>query len=246
MTKVAVIGAGGRMGSAACLAVERAEGLQLVARIGRGDPLDPVAGADVAVDLTHPGVVMDHIAWCLHHGVHVVVGTSGFSEERLDAVRGLAAEHPEVGVLVAPNFSVGAVLMMRFAAEAARFYESVEIVEMHHPAKRDAPSGTARRTAALVAEARAAAGLPAMPDATEDATDGARGAEVEGVRVHSLRVRGLVAHLEVLLGPPGETLTIRHDSLDRDAFMPGVLAAIRSVPGMPGVTVGIDRVLGLG
>jgi 4-hydroxy-tetrahydrodipicolinate reductase len=167
------------------------------------------------------------------------------SEERLAALRERALEHPDVGVLVAPNLSVGAVLMMRFAAEAARFYDSVEIVEMHHPAKRDAPSGTAQRTAALVAEARSAAGRPPMPDATEDSRDGARGAVVDGVRVHSLRLRGLVAHQEVLLGGPGETLTIRHDSLDRSSFMPGVLAAIRAVPGMPGVTVGLDGVLGL-
>lgn len=245
MTKVAVIGAGGRMGSAACLAVERAEGLQLVARIGRGDPLDPVAGADVAVDLTHPGVVMDHIAWCLDHGVHVVVGTSGFSEERLDAVRGLAAEHPEVGVLVAPNFSVGAVLMMRFAAEAARFYESVEIVEMHHPDKADAPSGTARRTAQLVARAREQAGRGRVPDATSSALEGARGADVDGIRVHGLRIRGMVAHQEVVLGGIGETLTIRHDSMDRVSFTPGVLLGLREVPGHPGLTVGLEHFMPL-
>jgi 4-hydroxy-tetrahydrodipicolinate reductase len=248
MIKVAVLGAGGKMGAAACRAVEGADDLELVARIGRDDALDPVADADVAVDLTRPDAVMDHVTWCVDHGVHVVVGTSGVTEERLGAVRDRLGSDPGVGlgVLVVPNFSIGAVLMMRFAAEAARFYESVEIVEMHHPTKRDAPSGTARRTAQLVAAARTEAGLAPMPDATTELLDGARGSTVDGVPVHSLRVRGLVAHQEVLLGSPGETLTIRHDSLDRESFMPGVLAAIRAVPGLPGVTVGLDKVLGLG
>ena len=248
MIKVAVLGAGGKMGAAACRAVEGADDLELVARIGRDDALDSVADADVAVDLTRPDAVMDHVTWCVDHGVHVVVGTSGVTEERLGAVRDRlgSAASVGVGVLVVPNFSIGAVLMMRFAAEAARFYESVEIVEMHHPTKRDAPSGTARRTAQLVAAARSEAGLASMPDATTELLDGARGSTVDGVPVHSLRVRGLVAHQEVLLGSPGETLTIRHDSLDRESFMPGVLAAIRAVPGLPGVTVGLDKVLGLG
>lgn len=248
MIKVAVLGAGGKMGAAACRAVERADDLELVARIGRGDALDPVADADVAVDLTRPDAVLDHVTWCVDHGIHVVIGTSGVTEERLGALRDRLGSRPNpgVGVLVVPNFSIGAVLMMRFAAEAARFYESVEIVEMHHPTKRDAPSGTARRTAQLVADARTDAGLAPMPDATTELLDGARGSTVDGVPVHSLRVRGLVAHQEVLLGSPGETLTIRHDSLDRESFMPGVLAAIRAVPGLPGVTVGLDKVLGLG
>ena len=245
MIKVAVIGASGKMGAAACRAVEATDDLELVARIRRGDALDRVADADVAVDLTQPGVVVDHVEWCLDHGVHVVVGTSGVTEEGLGPVRDRLATQPKLGVLVVPNFSIGAVLMMRFAAAAARYYESVEIVEMHHPTKRDAPSGTARRTAELVAAARTEAGMPPMPDATADSLDGARGAAVSGVPVHSLRVRGLVAHQEVLLGSPGETLTIRHDSLDRESFMPGVLAAVRAVPDLPGLTIGLDRVLGL-
>lgn len=245
MITVAVLGAGGKMGRAACAAIEAAEDLELVARIGRSDTLDPVASAEVAVDLTSPDVVMDHVGWCIDKAVHVVVGTSGMDEGRLTALRDQLGPEPAVGVLVVPNFSVGAVLMMRFAAEAARFYESVEIVEMHHPTKQDAPSGTARRTAELVAAARVDAARPRMPDGTVDALDGARGAVVDDVRVHSLRVRGMVASQEVLLGGPGETLTIRHDSNDRQSFMPGLLAAVRAVPARPGLTVGLDHVLGL-
>jgi 4-hydroxy-tetrahydrodipicolinate reductase len=244
MINVAVIGARGKMGSAACAAIEGAEDLELVARIHRGQSLDAIKEADVAVDFTHPGAVMDNITQCLDHGVNVVAGTSGFTEERLATVRERLEEAPGLGVLVVPNFSIGAVLMMRFAADAARFFESVEIVEMHHPTKKDAPSGTSRRTAELVATARAGAGLASMPDATIEELDGARGSNVEGVPVHSLRVRGLVAHQEVLLGSAGETLTIRHDSLDRESFMPGVLAAVRAAPDLPGLTVGLDRVLG--
>ena len=188
---------------------------------------------------------MDHLAWCIDHRVHAVVGTSGFDERRLAAVRDRLGDNPEVGILVVPNFSIGAVLMMRFAAEAARFYESVEIVETHHPTKRDAPSGTARCTAELVAAARAEAKASPMPDATSEALDGARGAAIHDVPVHSLRVRGVVASQEVFLGSPGETLAIRHDARDRESFMPGVLAAIRAVPGHLGLTVGLDRVLGI-
>jgi 4-hydroxy-tetrahydrodipicolinate reductase len=246
MINVGVIGARGKMGSAACAAIEAADDLELVARIHRGQSLDAIKEADVAVDLTHPGAVMDNITQCLDHGVHVVAGTSGFTEARLAAVRDRLEDFPDLGVIVVPNFSIGAVLMMRFASEAARFYESVEIVEMHHPTKKDAPSGTSRRTAELVAAARAEAGLDPMPDETVESLDGARGTTVDGVPVHSVRVRGLVAHQEVLLGSPGETLTIRHDSLDRESFMPGVLAATRAVCGLPGLTVGLDRVLGLG
>jgi 4-hydroxy-tetrahydrodipicolinate reductase len=245
MINVAVIGARGKMGSAACAAIEAADDLELVARILRGQSLDAIKEADVAVDLTHPGAVMENLAQCLDYGVNVVAGTSGFTEERLAEVRKRLEAAPGVGVLVVPNFSIGAVLMMRFAADAARFYESVEIVEMHHPTKKDAPSGTSRRTAELVASARADAGLAPMPDETVEQLEGARGTAVDGVPVHSLRVRGLVAHQEVLLGSPGETLTIRHDSLDRESFMPGVLAAIRAAPDLPGLTVGLDRVLGL-
>jgi 4-hydroxy-tetrahydrodipicolinate reductase len=197
------------------------------------------------VDFTHPDAVLANLEHCIAHGIHAVVGTTGFDEERLAAVRRLLEAAPAVGVLVAPNFSIGALLMMRFAELAAPHFESVEILEMHHPDKADAPSGTARRTAQLVAAARREAGLGPMPDATASALDGARGADVDGIRVHSQRVRGLVAHQEVLLGAPGETLTIRHDSLDRVSFVPGVLAGVRAVADHPGLTVGLEHYLGL-
>ncbi len=247
MTRVAVLGARGRMGSAACVAVDGAEGLELVAQVDLDDDIAALqqAGAEVAVDFTRPDAVLDNVRWCVEHGVHVVAGTSGFTEERLAQVREWTGEAPGVGVLVVPNFSVGAVLAMRFAAQAAPFFESVEVVELHHPDKVDAPSGTARRTAELVAEARSAAGLGPVPDATDDDPDGARGATVAGVPVHALRVRGLTASQEVVLGGAGETLVIRHDSHDRVSFMPGVLAAVRAVPDLPGLTVGLESVLGL-
>ena len=247
MTKVAVLGARGRMGGAVCAAVEDADGLELVAQVDADDPIEALAdaAAEVAVDFTSPDAVMDNVRWCIEHGIHVVVGTSGFTEDRLDQVRAWLAGAPSVAVLVVPNFSVGAVLMMRFAAQAARFFESVEVVELHHPDKLDAPSGTARRTAELVAEARAAAGIGEAPDATASEVDGARGADVAGVRVHAVRLRGLVAHQEVLLGGAGETLTLRHDSFDRASFMPGVLTAVRSVADRPGLTVGLEQALGL-
>ena len=246
-TRVGVLGSAGRMGSAACAAVEAADDLELVARLGSGDPLSALtdAEAEVAVDLTRPDAVMDNLRFCIENGIHAVVGTSGFDDERLATLRGLLADAPGVGVLVAPNFAVGAVLMMRFAEQASRFFESVEIVELHHPDKADAPSGTARRTAELVAAARRDAGLGPMPDATATALDGARGARVEGVPVHSVRARGLVAHQEVILGTTGETLTIRHDSYDRGSFMPGVLLGIREVGSRPGLTVGLDALLGV-
>jgi 4-hydroxy-tetrahydrodipicolinate reductase len=245
---VAVIGANGRMGAEACRAVEAAEDLELVARVGRGDRLEVVteAGADVAVELTRPDAVLANLRFCIDAGVHVVCGTSGFDGERLDSVRGwLTAAASPVGVLIAPNFSVGAVLMMQFAAQAARFFESCEIIELHHPGKADAPSGTARRTAELVAEARRSAGLGRQPDATSAALDGARGATVDGVPVHAIRLRGRVASQEVLLGAAGEVLTIRHDSLDRASFMPGLLLAVRAVAGRPGLTVGLEHLLDL-
>jgi 4-hydroxy-tetrahydrodipicolinate reductase len=247
MTRVAVLGAGGRMGGAVCAAVRGAEGLALIAEVDVDDPIDVLsqAQAEVAVDFTSPDAVLDNLRWCIEHGIHVVVGTSGFTDERLDQVRAWLADAPTVAVLVVPNFSFGAVLMMRFAAQAARFFESVEIVELHHPDKLDAPSGTARRTAEVVASARAEAGKDAPPDATSTALDGARGADVAGIRVHAVRLRGLVAHQEVLFGGVGETLTLRHDSLDRASFMPGVVAAIRAVADRPGLSVGLERVLGL-
>jgi 4-hydroxy-tetrahydrodipicolinate reductase len=245
MTTVAVFGARGRMGAEVCRAVEAAADLELVAAVDAGDDRTTAVGADVVVDFTHPDAVMDNLAWCIEHGIHAVVGTTGFDDQRLDRLRALLADRPEVGVLVAANFSIGAVLMMRFAEQAAAFYESVEIIELHHPGKADAPSGTASTTARRVAVARAAAELPPPPDATVQEVPGARGADVDGIRVHGVRLRGLVAHQEVLFGAEGETLTLRHDSLDRVSFMPGVLAGVRAVPHRPGLTVGIEPVLGL-
>ncbi|MER7002736.1 4-hydroxy-tetrahydrodipicolinate reductase [Dactylosporangium sp. NPDC000555] len=244
--RVGVLGARGRMGNEVCGAVNASDDLELVATLDDGDRLFNVsdAGADVVVDFTTPDVVMDHVHWCIDQNINVVVGTSGFTTARLDQVRGWLAQKPDVGVIIAPNFAIGAVLMMEFAARAARFFESVEIVEMHHPNKIDAPSGTALRTAQVIAEARAAAGLGAVPDATKDEMAGARGTDVEGIRVHALRATGLVAHQEVLFGAAGETLTIRHDSFDRKSFMPGVLLAVRSVVRRPGLTVGLGPLLG--
>jgi 4-hydroxy-tetrahydrodipicolinate reductase len=245
--KVGVLGALGKVGREVCKAVEAADDLELVAPIDKEDSLDELVarGAEAVVDFTHPGVVMDNLRFCVRHGIHAVVGTTGFDEERLERLRGWLEDAPRTGVLVAPNFSVGAVLMMRFAAEAAPFFESVEIVELHHPEKADAPSGTARRTAELVARARREADSPPVPDATTTSLEGARGADVDGIRVHGLRVRGLVAHQEVILGGLGETLTIRHDSLDRAGFTPGVLLGLRTIASRPGLTVGLEHVLPL-
>lgn len=242
---VGVLGARGKVGEQICLAVEAAPDLALVARIDVGDdPHDLISsGAQVVVDFTHPDVVMGNLELCLAHGIHAVVGTTGFDDERLAQLRGWAGDR--TGVLIAPNFSLGAVLMMRFAALAAPHFESVEIVELHHPDKADAPSGTARRTAELVAAARAEAGCEPAPDATSTSLVGARGADVDGVPVHAVRARGLVAHQEVILGGPGETLTIRHDSLHRSSFAPGVLAAVRAISGRPGVTVGLEHLIEL-
>jgi 4-hydroxy-tetrahydrodipicolinate reductase len=243
--RVGVLGARGRVGTEVCRAVDAADDLELVAMVDQGDWLFNVsdAGAQVVVDFTTPDVVMDNLHWCVDQGIHAVVGTTGFTAQRLDRVRSWLSHKPEVGVLIAPNFGIGAVLMMQFAARAARFFDSVEIIEQHHPRKLDAPSGTATHTAQLVAQARAEAGLAGMPDATKDEVPGARGAEIDGVRVHSVRAAGLVAHQEVLFGTAGETLTIRHDALDRASFMPGVLLGVRSVTSRPGLTVGLDALL---
>jgi 4-hydroxy-tetrahydrodipicolinate reductase len=235
------------MGIEVCRAVEEADGLDLVAAVDVGDQLDQLvdAGADVAVDFTHPDAVMGTLETLIASGIHVVVGTTGFDDQRLETLRGWLDQAPQVGVVVAPNFGIGAVLLMRFAALAAPHFESVEIIELHHPDKVDAPSGTARHTAHAVAAARTAAGCPPMPDATTQQLEGSRGARVEGVPVHAVRLRGLVAHEEVLLGSEGETLTLRHDSLHRSSFMPGVLLAVREVGARPGLTSGIESLLGL-
>lgn len=246
--RVAVIGARGRMGQTVVAAVESAPDLELVAAVDVDDDLRALvtAGAEVAVDFTVPDAVMPSLKFCIGNGIHTVVGTTGFTDQRLDTVRGWLDAAPDVGCVIAANFAIGAVLMMRFAELAAPHFDSVEIIELHHPAKVDAPSGTARTTAGRIAAARTAVGLDAAgPDATEQSLPGARGSRVDGVPVHAVRLRGLVAHQEVLLGTAGETLTLRHDSLDRVSFMPGVLAAVRAVPSRPGLTLGLDEVLGI-
>ena len=242
---VSVIGASGRMGSEVCRAVEAADGLELVGRFDEGDELGDLAGADVVVEFSVPAASAANVAHCVDRGVHVVVGTTGWSEDKLAHLGAQLEKHPEVGVLIAPNFAIGAVLMMAFAARAAAFYESAEVIELHHPDKVDAPSGTAARTAELIGRARAKAGLGDVPDATTTDPGGARGARSHGIPVHSVRLRGLVAHQEVLFGQTGEMLTIRHDSFDRVSFMPGVLAAVRQVADHPGLTVGLEHYLGL-
>ena len=246
MTRVAVLGARGRMGAASVQALSAA-GLDVVAEVDVDDSIDLIAesGAEVALDFTQPAVALDNVKWCVEHGVHVVVGTSGFDDAKVAEVRALLGDDPATGVLIVPNFSIGAVLMMRFAATAAPFFESVEVIEMHHPDKVDAPSGTATRTAELIASARSEAGSAPLPDATTTDPDGARGALVAGVPVHSVRARGFVASQDVVFGGVGETLSIRHDSSNRESFMPGIVAAVRAVSGKPGVTVGLESILDL-
>jgi 4-hydroxy-tetrahydrodipicolinate reductase len=242
-----VVGAAGRMGGEVVRAVDAADDLHLAAVVDLGDPLSRLesSGVKVAVDFTTPDAVMQTITHCVAEGINVVVGTTGFDDKRLAEVRALSATAPQVGVVIAPNFALGAVLLMRFARDAARYFESVEVIELHHPDKLDAPSGTAVHTAQAIAEARRVAGLPDSPDASDRVVDGARGADVDGVRVHAVRLRGLVAHEEVLMGNPGETLSLRHDSLDRSCFMPGVLLAIRGVIDRPGLTLGLEPLLDL-
>ncbi|HEX7269597.1 MAG TPA: 4-hydroxy-tetrahydrodipicolinate reductase, partial [Streptosporangiaceae bacterium] len=229
MIKVGVLGAKGRMGAQVCAAVAGAPDMTLAAGVDVGDDREALTGSDMVVDFTHPGAVMDNLRWCIGQGLDTVVGTTGFDDARTAQVAGWLAAAPGTRSLIVPNFSIGAVLMMRFAAQAARFFDSAEVVELHHAGKADAPSGTASRTASLIAGARAAAGLGPPPDATATALDGARGAVLDAVHIHSVRLAGLVAHHEVLLGGHGEILTIRHDSLDRASFMPGVLLGVRGV-----------------
>jgi 4-hydroxy-tetrahydrodipicolinate reductase len=235
------------MGQAVCKAVDGADDMDLVAMVDAGDWLFGVAdaGAQVLIDFTHPDVVMDNLRFAIDNGIHAVVGTTGFTAERLDTLREWLQAAPQVGVLIAPNFGIGAVLAMKFAAIAAKYFDSAEVIELHHPGKADAPSGTAIKTAQAIGAARTAAGLPPMADATTQSLDGARGAVVEGVHVHALRVAGMVAHEEIVLGREGETLTIRQDSLDRVSFMPGVLLGVREVVSRPGLTFGLEPLLGL-
>lgn len=245
--RVGVLGARGRMGQQACAAVDAAPDMELVAMVDAGDWLFSVAdaGAQAIVDFTHPDVVMDNIRFAIDQDMHAVVGTTGFDDAKIETVRTWLEAKPELGVLIAPNFAIGAVLSMRFAQIAAPYFESVEVIELHHPDKADAPSGTAALTAELIARARASAGMGPIPDATTQQEDGARGANHAGIRVHSVRLAGLVAHQEVLFGTQGEMLTIRHDSFDRTSFMPGVLLGLRGVGSRPGLTVGLESLLGL-
>jgi 4-hydroxy-tetrahydrodipicolinate reductase len=243
--RVGVLGAKGKVGATIVGAVEAADDLTFSVGVDAGDPLTLFTDSqtDVVVDFTHPDVVMDNLEFLIGAGIHAVVGTTGFTDERIAQVRSWLADKPDVSVLIAPNFAIGAVLSMEFARQAARFFESAEVIELHHPFKADAPSGTATRTAQMIAEARK--GLPPSPDATSTGIEGARGADVDGVRVHSVRLAGLVAHQEVLFGTMGETLTIRHDSLDRTSFVPGVLLGVRNVADHPGLTIGIEPLMGL-
>lgn len=245
--RIGVLGANGRVGSAVCAGVEKAEGMELAARIDRGDDLQQLIDArvDAIVDFTTPNAVMDNLEFCINNGIHCVVGTTGFDDERYGRVRQWCDANEGVGVLIAPNFAISAVLTMAFARQAAPFFESAEVVEYHHPNKLDAPSGTAVKTAQGIAEARREAGMDPMPDATEQALDGSRGADVDGVKVHAVRMSGMVAHEEVVFGTLDQSLTIRQDSYGRDSFVPGVLTGLRGVTGHPGLTVGLDTYLGL-
>jgi 4-hydroxy-tetrahydrodipicolinate reductase len=241
--KVAVLGAKGRMGTEAVTAISGASDLQLVAQLDLGDSLDQLvtSGAQVVVDFTHPDAVMKNLEFAITNGISVVVGTTGFDDAKLTKLKGLLDANPKVGALIAPNFALGAVLMMQFSEVAAKYFESVEIIELHHANKVDAPSGTAVRTAQMITDARKQNNKAKMPDATKDAIPGARGATVGDVPIHSVRSHGYVAHQEVIFGDPGETLSIRHDSINRAGFMPGVLLGVRQVVKHPGLTVGLEK-----
>jgi 4-hydroxy-tetrahydrodipicolinate reductase len=243
--RVGVLGAKGKVGATMVAAVEAAQDLTFTTGVDAGDPLTLFSESqtEVVIDFTHPEVVMDNLKFLIDNGIHAVVGTTGFTDARLQQVEAWLKDKPGVAILIAPNFAIGAVLSMHFAQQAARFFESAEVIELHHPQKADAPSGTAARTARLIAEARK--GLPPNPDATSTGIEGARGADVDGIPVHSVRLAGLIAHQEVLFGTQGETLTIRHDSLDRTSFVPGVLLAVRTVGEHPGLTVGLEPFLDL-
>lgn len=241
--KVAVLGAKGRMGTEAVAAINAASDLTLSTALDLGDSLEQLTktGTEVVVDFTTPDSVMKNLEFSITNNIHVVVGTTGFDEVRLNKLRDLLNKHPKVGALIAPNFGLGAVLMMQFSKTAAKYFESVEIVEMHHAHKVDAPSGTAIRTAELISTARKENNKEPMPDATKSSLAGARGAIVGDVPVHSIRAHGYVAHQEVVFSDLGETLTIRHDSINRSGFMPGVLIGVRNVAKYPGLTVGLEN-----
>jgi 4-hydroxy-tetrahydrodipicolinate reductase len=241
--KVAVLGAKGRMGTEAVDAISDAKDLQLVAQLDLGDSLEELvnSGAQVVVDFTHPDAVMKNLEFAITNGIHVVVGTTGFDDAKVAKLKSFLAANPKVGALIAPNFAVGAVLMMQFSEMAAKYFESVEIIELHHANKVDAPSGTAVRTAEMITNARKKNNKAPMPDATKTSIPGARGATVGDVPIHSVRSHGYVAHQEVIFGDPGETLSIRHDSINRAGFMPGVLLGVREVGKHPGLTVGLEK-----
>jgi 4-hydroxy-tetrahydrodipicolinate reductase len=243
--KVAVLGSKGRMGAEVVKAVNSTSDLELVASIDQNDDFDIVknSGAQVAVDFTTPDVVMKNIELLISAGISPVVGTTGFSDERINSVKKMLDAKSGVSARLVPNFSIGAILMMRFAKAATKFYDSAEIIEYHHPNKIDAPSGTAIRTAQIIAEERQLNNLSKNPDATASEIPGARGSKIEGIPVHAVRMQGLVAHQEVVFGSLGEILTIRHDSFDRESFMPGVLLAIRNISKKPGLTIGIDDLI---
>ncbi|MCT1464561.1 4-hydroxy-tetrahydrodipicolinate reductase [Corynebacterium sanguinis] len=245
--KVGVLGAKGRVGSAVIAGVKATEDIELVAEIDQDDSLSLLTekGAEVIVDFTTPSAVMGNLEFCIKHGIHCVVGTTGFDDERYEQVRQWLQANENVGVLIAPNFAISAVLTMAFARQAAPFFESAEVVEYHHPHKLDAPSGTAIKTAQGIAQARREAGMDPVPDATEQSLDGARGAGVDGVKVHAVRMTGMVAHEEVIFGTQDQSLIIRQDSYGRDSFVPGVLTGVRQVAEHPGLTVGLDKYLGL-
>ena len=243
--RVGVLGAKGKVGATMVAGVEAADDLTFTTGVDAGEALSALVDTetDAVIDFTHPSVVMDNLKFLIDNGIHAVVGTTGFTEDWLAQVEQWLSAKPDVSVLIAPNFAIGAVLSMHFAQQAAKYFESVEVIELHHPHKADAPSGTATRTAKLIAEARK--GLPPNPDATSTGLEGARGADVDGIPVHSIRLSGLVAHQEVLFGTQGETLTIRHDSIDRSSFVPGVLLAVRKIREFPGLTIGIEPLLDL-
>ena len=241
--KVAVLGAKGRMGAETVAAIENTSDLTLSSALDLGDSLDQLikTGTEVVIDFTHPDSVMKNLEFAINNGIHVVVGTTGFDDKKLSELKNLLSKNPKVGALIAPNFGLGAVLMMQFSQKAAQYFESVEIIELHHANKVDAPSGTAIRTAELINDARKQSKKGAMPDASKTIIPGARGAKVGEVPIHSVRSHGYVAHQEVIFGDAGETLSIRHDSINRAGFMPGVLIGVRNVAKHPGLTVGLEN-----
>ena len=245
--KVGVLGAKGRVGQTIVAAVNESDDLELVAEIGVDDDLGLLVdnGAEVVVDFTTPNAVMVNLEFCINNGISAVVGTTGFDDARLEQVRAWLEGKDNVGVLIAPNFAISAVLTMVFSKQAARFFESAEVIELHHPNKLDAPSGTAIHTAQGIAAARKEAGMDAQPDATEQALEGSRGASVDGIPVHAVRMSGMVAHEQVIFGTQGQTLTIKQDSYDRNSFAPGVLVGVRNIAQHPGLVVGLEHYLGL-